>query len=471
MPGDEVHEEPGGSAQSTPNAFRARTGARHAAPRKPLLTRFHVPAGKAIALAAMPSAVLMGMGLTPQLANAKPLPKNPFKDGPCVSAPDKSANQDDDSEAGKARKDAIEKAKKKAEAEKAKKKGEAAEEMSGGGAGDTGDKADKPGGGSSTSPTPAPSTSAPSGGSGSGADEPEPEPTPSKTKNPLDPLGWGDKLKDIFTPGDEKDEKDEKGNTDEKGEADKGSGSSSGSESSASGGGSGASEDSGSGDGSGSGGSGASDKASKSPGAGGESTGKGSAGKAGKDKKTAAEKKKEEDKKKSDAEASKPDENGKKPFPCVEEKKVAGDDEQTPATVPNQPWYLEASSLGLHGLDYKGVVNITMPNGRTKQALKFTASGLDIGDLHQTVKDAKTGRTYHVQAAKGSTSTIRDGQVTMYTEELKGNLFGLIPITFDPEHPPPLNIPEAYFTKVTVRQAGQFGGTLTVPGLHQYITK
>jgi hypothetical protein len=57
----------------------------------------------------------------------------------------------------------------------------------------------------------------------------------------------------------------------------------------------------------------------------------------------------------------------------------------------------------------------------------------------------------------------------MYTERLKGNLFGLIPIVFDPEHPPPLNIPEAYFTNVEVSQAGQFGGNLTVPGLHQTI--
>ena len=80
------------------------------------------------------------------------------------------------------------------------------------------------------------------------------------------------------------------------------------------------------------------------------------------------------------------------------------------------------------------------------------------------------GKTSHVQAAEGSTSTIEDGQVTMYTEELKGNLFGLIPITFSPDSPPPLNVPEAYFTDVTVRQAAQFGGTLTIPGLQMSIT-
>ncbi|MGW9177399.1 hypothetical protein ACWGR2_38825, partial [Streptomyces decoyicus] len=91
MPGDELHESA---------AAGARTGPRHAAPRKPLLTRLHVPAGKAIAIAAMPSAVLMGMGLTPQMAIAKPAPKSPFKDGPCVTAPDKVDEKDAKSKDG-----------------------------------------------------------------------------------------------------------------------------------------------------------------------------------------------------------------------------------------------------------------------------------------------------------------------------------------------------------------------------------
>jgi hypothetical protein len=57
----------------------------------------------------------------------------------------------------------------------------------------------------------------------------------------------------------------------------------------------------------------------------------------------------------------------------------------------------------------------------------------------------------------------------MYTEELKGDLFGIIPITFSPESPPPLDVPYAFFTDVKVTQAAQFGGTLAVPGLHNYI--
>jgi hypothetical protein len=140
------------------------------------------------------------------------------------------------------------------------------------------------------------------------------------------------------------------------------------------------------------------------------------------------------------------------------------------AALPDDPWYLQASSLLLKGADYKGVVKVRTANGTVKRVLKYVVSGgTDIGDLHQIVKDRQTGKTYHVQAAKGSMSTIRDGDTVMYTESISGNLLGLVPVTFDPDNPPPLNIPLIYFTNVKVTQAGQFGGTLTIPGLHQYI--
>ncbi|GGN39758.1 hypothetical protein GCM10011578_086730 [Streptomyces fuscichromogenes] len=139
--------------------------------------------------------------------------------------------------------------------------------------------------------------------------------------------------------------------------------------------------------------------------------------------------------------------------------------------VADDPWYLSASSLTLKSADYQGIVTVKTADGKTKKVLKYVISGgTDIGDLHQTVKDKTIGKTYHVQAASGSTSTIRGGTTTMYTESISGNLFGLIPITFDVDNPPPLNIPLIYFTNVKVVQAAQFGGTLHVPGMHLYTT-
>ncbi|MFH8223545.1 hypothetical protein ACH4C2_28015 [Streptomyces sp. NPDC018057] len=139
--------------------------------------------------------------------------------------------------------------------------------------------------------------------------------------------------------------------------------------------------------------------------------------------------------------------------------------------LADDPWYLDASSLLLKGASYKGVVEVRTANGTVKKVLKYVISaGTDIGDLHQTVKDKDAGKTYHVQAAKGSTSKIRDGDTIMYTESLSGNLLGLLPVTFSPDNPPPLDIPLIYFTKVHVVQAAQFGGTLTIPGMHLYTT-
>ncbi|MFI8929667.1 hypothetical protein ACIG3E_18540 [Streptomyces sp. NPDC053474] len=464
MPTDEVRR--GTDAVTS----RVRTGPRHAAPKKPLLTR--VPVGKAIALAAMPTAVLMGMGLTPQLAQAKPgVPENPFQDGPCVTVPDEPSK-----DAEKAEKDAGDKAAAdkaaadkaaadKAAAEKAER--EAARKKQVEDARKRAEDAKKKGEekGDVDKPSPSPSAETPERGEPSPsagtdkrdeADTKAPESEPSKPTNPLDPLGVGDALKDLLTP--DEPEKESPQSEDDKDGADdkvaqevKGDGSRDGRATKPV-------EDT-------------VDKAKDEAGNEADDKADGKADDKAKDKADdGADGKKDE----ADPEESKdpmaPDENGKKPFPCVVEKKVDGDDEQSPAPIPNQPWHLEASSLLLKGADYKGVVNLKMPNGETKQALKYIISGgTDIGDLHQIV-DGPGGKKYHVQAAKGSMSTIRNGDTTMYTERISGNLFGLIPVTFDPEHPPPLNLPLIYFTDVKVQQAGQFGGDLTIPGLHQSIT-
>ncbi|MDI3404459.1 hypothetical protein [Streptomyces cavernicola] len=406
MPGDEVQYE------GTEAGSRNRTGPRHAAPKKPLITRLNMPAGKAIAIAAMPTSILMGMGLTPTLAHAKPIPDNPFRDGPCVTAPDKEAEE---AEKEKAEKEKAEQEAKEA-AEKATSTPSAGEQ-------DQGDE-----------PEPSPS-SGDSAGSGDQADEPAPEPSESESTNPLDPLGVGDAIKDVFTPDEKESEEpapEPSASEDEQSDV--------------------------------------TDPVKDTVDGVKDTTDKVTDGA-----KDAADKAKEAaDKLKPSPEATDPlapDADGKKPFPCVVEKKVDGDDETTPAPIPDDPWNLEASSLLLKGADYKGIVNVTTAGGKTKQVMKYVISkGTDIGDLHQTV-EGPGGQTYHIQSAKGATSTIRDGETIMYTERLSGHLFGLIPVTFDPEHPPPLNIPTIYLTNVKVVQAAQFGGTLTVPGFHQEITE
>ncbi|MEV6696483.1 hypothetical protein AB0M68_04850 [Streptomyces sp. NPDC051453] len=370
-----------------------------------------MPAGKAIAIAAMPTAVLMGMGLTPTLAQAK---DNPTK----FSADDYKACAD----AIKASKDG-----KDAADDKGDESASPTPSPSASASKDTSD--DKADSGDKAEPTPSPSasksTDTPSDDATAGSKTATPTPTPSETKNPLDPLGVGDALKDLLTP----DQKESATPT-------------------------------------------PSASASKSTDVGGTVKDtvdkvtkpvKDTADKAGKAVDDTADKATDVVPTPSASETGVPDN-------CPVATDDEGGNEQTPAQVPNDSWRLEASSLTLKGADYQGVVNVRTPNGTVKKVLKYVISnGTDIGDLHQTV-EGPDGKTYHVQAGKGTTSTIRGGTTTMYTESISGNLLGLIPITFDAQHPPPLNIPLIYFTNVKVKQAGQFGGDLHVPGLHQYLT-
>ncbi len=433
MPGDELHEENA--------AAGARTGPRHAAPKKPLLTRLHVPAGKAIAIAAMPSAVLMGMGLTPQMAIAKPAPpKSPFKDGPCVTAPDKVDGQDgkkakdgakDTKADGQAKDDSTPSAKPSASPSPSPSAGKQADKTPAATPSGSASKTDQPSGSATPSPSASEEKKDDGGllggigdalggllGGGSSDDDTasaSPSTTPSPSASASKESTSGDAAKDTASASDKTTNpvKDTVGGLTDgaKRAADLTNGSKTVNDTVH-------------------GAVGTADNALPGGGLDGK------------------------------------DADGKKSYPCVVENKQKGKDEQTPVTLPDDPWHLESSGLTLRGLDYEGVVNVTTQSGHTKQALKFTADSVDIGDLHQIVDDKASGKHYHVRSTPHSKSTIRGGKVTMYTERLQANLFGLIPIVFDPEHPPPLNISYAYFTKVKLDQAGQFGGNLTVPGMN-----
>ncbi|MEW2122834.1 hypothetical protein AB0891_03785 [Streptomyces sp. NPDC007259] len=425
------------------SGFQERRGPRHAAPKKSLLTKLHMPSGKkAFALAAMPTAVFVGMGLTPKLAMADDSTDIPYAPGPCVTRSDEpSESADPTPSASKTPSPSASTSSKPAPetSDKATPKptatGSAADK--GGEAGDTADTAKQ----KSTDAAP--------------AETPAATPSPTKSKNPLDPLGLGDALKDLFdgpdketaspspTPTTASPKPSDSATADSQDKA----------------------EDKP-----------AEKTVEKATGAAKDTVDKTTdaireaAGKAGK---TVEEL--DEDVKGTDAKKDEDIPDGaKEPFPCpTADPEALANAKAEPGIpmLPSDPWILESSLLTLNGLDYKGIVEVQKADGTTKKVLKFTASSIDIKDLHQLTTGPQSGVTGHVQASKGSTSTIRNGTVTMYTEELKGNLFGLIPITFSPETPPPLNVPFAFFTKVKVTQAGQFGGTLTVPGLHNYFTK
>ncbi|MFJ1704205.1 hypothetical protein [Kitasatospora sp. NPDC088346] len=152
--------------------------------------------------------------------------------------------------------------------------------------------------------------------------------------------------------------------------------------------------------------------------------------------------------------------------------------------VPEQNWTLKSSRLALHGSVFNGVYDVKTPTG-TKRVLKFTTASVDIGNLDMSTIEIP-GLTFHVKSAPNSTSTMRNGPITMYVERLSGHLaeiYGLpIPIdlgeiTLTPDTLPkwlwdllsgvpiPLDIT---LNNATAVQAGQFGGTLKIPGMKLY---
>ncbi|MGI5136851.1 MULTISPECIES: hypothetical protein [unclassified Streptomyces] len=421
MPADEV------THGTDVDASRVRTGPRHAAPKKPLFTRFHMPAGKAIAMAAMPTAVFMGVGLNATFARADDHPAKSMSVDEyqkCVEAVDGSKDSSSSPSAS-------------ASASESAGTAQPTPSASPGKTDSSPGKTSSSDSGSDDKGTPKPSASS-TGTSGkpSGGGTPTPTPSASQGGGLLGTLG--DAIGGVLT-----------------------------------------------------GGSSTSTSATPTPSASSASSTKETASSTVKDTtkqltdtvnktvkdttdtatKTVSEATKAAGDAVKSVESAVPSVSASPSVPddCVAATDDAGGVEKIVA-LPDAPWHLQASSLTLRGADYQGVVKVRTANGTVKKVLKYVISdGTDIGDLHQLV-DGDNGKTYHVQAGKGTTSTIRDGKTVMYTESISGNLLGLIPITFSPDSPPPLNIPFIYFTNVKVTQAGQFGGTLTVPGMQQYVT-
>ncbi|MGC0421685.1 DUF6114 domain-containing protein [Embleya sp. AB8] len=157
--------------------------------------------------------------------------------------------------------------------------------------------------------------------------------------------------------------------------------------------------------------------------------------------------------------------DGKSPFPCPVQGPVNAKSGNGLPPVAQDPLVLKSSLLAMAGLNYEGVVKVNTLAGGEENALKFTVSkGIDIWNMSMTVKEAG-GKEVVISSAEGSKSWMdADIPTTMYVKYLKGNIFGIIPITFTPESPPPINVPIVFFTNVESSMYAQLGGKLHIPG-------
>ncbi|MGW4947555.1 DUF6114 domain-containing protein [Actinoplanes sp. NPDC004185] len=138
-------------------------------------------------------------------------------------------------------------------------------------------------------------------------------------------------------------------------------------------------------------------------------------------------------------------------------KDAAGDD--TPQ-VSLKPGLMETSSLTMYDPTYDGVAKLTTATG-TVRALKFSMRKAVNKPFRLTV----TGPG-HV-ARKDSTELVAEGDVRFYTTRFQGKLFGVIPVTFTPDAPPPLTLPILWFTDAKIDLALVQCDKMTVADLVQ----
>ncbi|WIM99056.1 DUF6114 domain-containing protein [Actinoplanes oblitus] len=143
-------------------------------------------------------------------------------------------------------------------------------------------------------------------------------------------------------------------------------------------------------------------------------------------------------------------------IPCLgarQENKIADDGGIPKSAI--KPGKMKVSSLTLYNSTYEGVADVPTQNGVIKALqLNMTKAvnepfSLEIDEPGNAVTTVK------------SKKLVTEGNVKFFTPKMTGNLFGLIPITFTPEQPPPLTLPLLWFTNVTIDLAYVSCDTLT----------
>ncbi|MET0491716.1 MAG: DUF6114 domain-containing protein [Actinoplanes sp.] len=146
-------------------------------------------------------------------------------------------------------------------------------------------------------------------------------------------------------------------------------------------------------------------------------------------------------------------------IPCLGARvfKQAGPDD-VPA-VPNDGGLLEGDRLTMYESTYDGVVEMTTPGGPLR-ALKFSMDKSVTKPFSLTIGEPG-GHTTLIRSGELTT----DGNVRFYTPRFEGKLFGVIPVVFTPDSPPPLTLPVLWFTDVKINLAFVRCDTLTADPL------
>ncbi|HEV8172592.1 MAG TPA: DUF6114 domain-containing protein [Actinoplanes sp.] len=120
---------------------------------------------------------------------------------------------------------------------------------------------------------------------------------------------------------------------------------------------------------------------------------------------------------------------------------------------------LEGKLLQMYDSTYDGTVDLQTADGPLR-SLKFSMSKSVTKPFSLTIPEPG-GHTTLIK----SNALTTDGDVKFYTPSFSGKLFGLIPVTFTPDSPPPLTLPYLWFTDVKIHLAFVSCNTLTADPL------
>jgi hypothetical protein len=123
--------------------------------------------------------------------------------------------------------------------------------------------------------------------------------------------------------------------------------------------------------------------------------------------------------------------------------KIAGPDDVP--TVSVNGGLLEGDKLTMYDSTYDGVATLPTATG-TVEALKFSMTKSVTEPFSLNIPERDGARTL-IKSDKLTT----DGNVRFYTTHFEGKLFGVIPVTFTPDQPPPLTLPVLWFTDVKIQ--------------------
>ncbi|GLY99164.1 DUF6114 domain-containing protein [Actinoplanes sp. NBRC 103695] len=105
---------------------------------------------------------------------------------------------------------------------------------------------------------------------------------------------------------------------------------------------------------------------------------------------------------------------------------------------------MEGDKLTMYDSTYDGVTTLKTARG-PKKVLKFSMRESVTTPFKLTIREPG-GHTTRIETGALTTT----GNVRFYTPRFEGKLFGVIPVTFTPDRPPPLTLPKLEFTDVRI---------------------